>query len=601
MFIKNSLTVAIVITGTVSWAQEVKKATTAQLKSAIVYHSGAELTHTASANFQQGIQEITIEKISNQLDVNSIQIKAPAELTVLGVEFSNNYLQAPQKTNRVKQLEDSVEIIKKEFDKTNQQLENAFDLLSVLKSNKEIKCTQTGLSLAELAKLLDFYKAKATEITNDIQVVSAKKQKLEELLNKLKNQVSEESEKEASVAGRLIIQFSAALAGKYDLQISYIAQNASWSPFYDVKVNQTNGPIELWYRGKISQTTGLDWKQVKLSLSTAIPSQWGNAPVLQGWFLSYQQAYKAYQRSLASNQIQTMQAPVLNEEVVVTAYGTADADKRIKVRGSNSLNGNNAPLYVVNGTIMEKEEADKINPNDIKKIDVLKDAAASAIYGSRANNGVIVITLKDGLNDYISVQENSMNQQFDVDIPYDVPANGKEQTVLLKKEQVAVAYQHYAVPKLDKDAYLLAEIADWEKLNLLPGTANIIVEGTYVGKTFIDPSSIQDTLQLTLGRDKKLNIKRDKLADFSSVKFLGSNKLQKFTYEITVKNTKKEAVNLLLKDQFPISTNKEIEVELVESSNAQINYDLGIMNWELKLQPNETKKIQFTYTVKYPI
>ncbi|MFY8004909.1 MAG: DUF4139 domain-containing protein, partial [Chitinophagaceae bacterium] len=377
-------------------------------------------------------------------------------------------------------------------------------------------------------------------------------------------------------------------------------QNASWSPFYDVKVNQTNGPIELWYRGKISQTTGLDWKQVKLSLSTAIPSQWGNAPVLQGWFLSYQQAYKAYQRSLASNQIQTMQAPVLNEEVVVTGYGTADADKRIKVKGSNSLNGNNAPLYVVNGTIMEKEEADKINPNDIKKIDVLKDAAASAIYGSRARNGVIVITLKDGLNDYVSVQENSMNQQFDVDIPYDVPTNGKEQTVLLKKEQVAVAYQHYAVPKLDKDAYLLAEIADWEKLNLMPGTANIIVEGTYVGKTFIDPSSIQDTLQLTLGRDKKLNIKRDKLADFSSVKFLGSNKLQKFTYEITVKNTKKEAVNLLLKDQFPISTNKEIEVELVESSNAQINYDLGILNWELKLQPNETKKIQFTYTVKYP-
>ncbi|MFY8004908.1 MAG: DUF4140 domain-containing protein, partial [Chitinophagaceae bacterium] len=223
MFIKISLSIAIFVSGTVSWAQEVRKTTTAQLKSAIVYHSGAELTHTASANFQQGIQEITIEKISNQLDVNSIQIKAPAELTVLGVEFSNNYLQAPQKTNRVKQLEDSVEVIKKEYDKTNQQLENAFDLLSVLKSNKEIKGTQTGLSLAELAKLLDFYKAKATEITNDIQVISAKKQKLEELLNKLKNQVSEESEKEASVAGRLIIQFSAALAGKYDLQISYIA------------------------------------------------------------------------------------------------------------------------------------------------------------------------------------------------------------------------------------------------------------------------------------------------------------------------------------------------------------------------------------------
>src|SRR6185369_13219002 len=108
------------------------------------------------------------------------------------------------------------------------------------------------------------------------------------------------------------------------------------------------------------------------------------------------------------------------------------------------------------------------------------------------------------------------------------------------------------------------------------------------------------TLNLTLGHDKRVVIKREKLTDFSSVKFLGTNKLQKFTYEITVKNNKNEQVDLLLKDQYPLSTNKDIEVELLETSNAEINKDLGVLNWKVSLAPNETKKLRFEYSIKYP-
>jgi hypothetical protein len=116
----------------------------------------------------------------------------------------------------------------------------------------------------------------------------------------------------------------------------------------------------------------------------------------------------------------------------------------------------------------------------------------------------------------------------------------------------------------------------------------------------IDPNATSDTLNLTLGHDKRVVIKREKLTDFSSVKFLGTNKLQKFTYEITVKNNKNEQVDLLLKDQYPLSTNKDIEVELLETSNAEINKDLGVLNWKISLAPNETKKVRFEYSIKYP-
>jgi len=193
-----------------------------------------------------------------------------------------------------------------------------------------------------------------------------------------------------------------------------------------------------------------------------------------------------------------------------------------------------------------------------------------------------------------------LNVNFDIDLPYDVPTNGKEQTATLKEYSINSLYKYYAVPKLDKDAYLLAEVPDWENLNLLPGDANIIFEGTYVGKSFIDPASTSDTLNLTLGRDKRVVIKKEKLVDYSSTKFLGSNKVQKFSYELTVKNNKKDTVRMMLKDQYPLTTNKEIEVELLDGGGASVNSEIGVLTWKLELVPGEVKKVRFSYSAKYP-
>ena len=134
----------------------------------------------------------------------------------------------------------------------------------------------------------------------------------------------------------------------------------------------------------------------------------------------------------------------------------------------------------------------------------------------------------------------------------------------------------------------------------MPGEANIIFEGMYVGKTFINPNQTSDTLNLSMGRDKKINIKREKIADKSGTKFLSSYKEQTFTYDLTLRNNKKEAVNMLLKDQYPISTDKEITVTLLDDGSAKVNTETGILTWQLKLAPNETKKIRISYKVKYP-
>ncbi|MDN3658759.1 mucoidy inhibitor MuiA family protein [Ferruginibacter paludis] len=571
----------------------------AALNAVTVYRTGAELTHQAKAQLAAGNNELVIENISNALDPNSIQVNCDGNVTVMGIEFSTDYLKEEVKSPTVRLLEDSVEKISRELDKTRSSLNIVNDLISVLKANKEIKGTQTGLSVAELMKLMEYYKTKSGELQNELAALNQQQVKQDKQLKKLNEQIAEEQNRNTKSAGKLILQLSCAIAGKYDFNISYVTQNAYWTPFYDLRAANIASPLKIVYRAKIFQTTGIDWKQVKLSLSTSTPTQTGNAPLFKTWFLSYINPVNFYNNTLAmENTITGLAGRVpglsLNE---VEATGFAS---KIKVRGLNSITSDTAPLYIVNGSEMSATDFSKINANAVKNIEVLKDAAAINLYGTRASNGVIVITFKDGLDDYITVSDKELNVIFDIDLPYDVPTNGKAQTAVLKEYEVPATYQFYAVPKLDKEVFLLAQITDWEKLNLMPGEANIIFEGTYIGKSFIDPSSTQDTLNLTMGRDKRVVVKREKLMDFSSVKFLGANKKQTFTYEITVKNNKKEAINILLKDQYPLSQNKEIEVELVESDGAAVNTETGVLNWKLQLAAGESKKVRMSYSVKYP-
>ena len=567
------------------------------IKSVTVYRNGAELVHTAKANLKQGSNELSIEGISNSIDINSLQINCPSAITILGVEFSNQYLLSEVTSPAVKKIMDSVETVRAELEKINISLATTEDLMAVLKSNREIKGSQTGLSVTELVKLMDYYKIKSAEMQNELSALRVRKERRTQQLNKLEQQLQEEQKKNTRSAGRVILQLSAALPGENEFTISYLTANAYWTPYYDVKVESINSPIKITYKAKISQTTGIDWKKVKMSLSTSTPTQYGAAPLLKSWFLSYINPVNVMERDLSkSNSIQSG----LNE-VVVTGYGSSPgASTNIRLRGTGTLNGNNTPIYVVNGVEISAADFARLNQNAIKEVTVLKDESATAIYGSRANNGAIVVTLKEGLEDYVTVAESELDVTYDIDMPYDVPTNGKQQIATIKEASINGMFQYYAVPKLDKDAFLLTQISEWEKLNLLAGEANIIFEGTYVGKSFIDPNSTNDTLNLTLGKDKRVVVKREKLADFSSVKFLGSNKLQIITYELTVKNNKKDPISFVLKDQYPISTNKEIEVELLESTGAEINKEIAVLTWKLQVAPGESKKVRISYSVKYP-
>jgi uncharacterized protein (TIGR02231 family) len=498
-----------------------------KLRSATVFRRGAELVHTATAELGTGNNELLIDGISNNVEDGSIRVGCNGDVTILSATFSLEYLKTEEVTPAVKRLKDSIASVKKEQTKLNLLTASDNESLELLRANRSIRGS-AGLNVTELEKMVDYYKQRSLSLLMEINGYKERTSSLDQLIGRLESQVQEEENKGVKRSGAILLRVLSTTSGKVDFTITYLTPAASWTPFYDLKADNVQDPLRLLYKARLQQTSGIDWKQIRLTLSTAIPNERNTAPQMQPWFLGFVQPF-APAMFKSSNSL---------DEVVVVGYGS---EKRKDMLGA------------------------------VKSLD-----------------------------DHVIINDHSLNTSFDINIPYDVPGNGKEQEVSMKETNVPCSYQYYAAPALDPNVYLLGEVPGWEKLDLLPGEANVTVEGTYIGKTDIDPSATEDTLKLTLGADKRITIKREKLTDYTSVKFLGSSKKQVFTYEITVRNNKKEKIQLLLKDQYPISTDKEIESVLLERSGAEVDEATGILSWKLDLAPGESKKFKVSYSVKYP-
>ena len=196
--------------------------------------------------------------------------------------------------------------------------------------------------------------------------------------------------------------------------------------------------------------------------------------------------------------------------------------------------------------------------------------------------------------------ENQTTVNFEIKTPYTIKSDNKSYSVDIDTYNLSAFYQYYAVPKIDKDAFLIANISNWEQYNLLEGEANIFFEGTYIGKTLLDVRYATDTLQISLGRDKNVSVKREKVKEFISKNFMGSKKEESRGWNIDVKNNKSQQINMVIYDQVPVSTNDEIKIEVSEISGAKKTPESGEIKWEFTIAPNESKNFILRYLVKYP-
>jgi uncharacterized protein (TIGR02231 family) len=200
----------------------------------------------------------------------------------------------------------------------------------------------------------------------------------------------------------------------------------------------------------------------------------------------------------------------------------------------------------------------------------------------------------------MAVVETMTNMEFRVDQEYNIPADGQVHLVTMSEYDVPAEYEYHSVPKLDKAAFLLAKLTDWGKLNLLPAYANIFLENTYIGNSYVNPNITVDTLLLSFGRDEKIVVDRRKDYSESKVSTIMGNRKHVLYYEITIRNTKSSKITIDVLDQVPISNNKDYVVEVLNKGGADYFAKYGKLSWKLDLAPNESKTIKFGYSVKHP-
>lgn len=505
--------------------------TNTTVQSAVVYLQGAELTSFSKVNIAPGQQEIIFEGLSNFVNPQSVQVMTSNEnVTILSAVFQVNYLKAKVKDPKYMLIKDSIEFLSSEISKVSNQKFSFQEEQNMVLSNKEIGGQNTGVTLIELQKIADFFRQRLLSVRNEISALEIKERKLNEILIKYQQQLNTWNTGLNYPLGEISVVVDASASASASFKLSYFLPQAGWNPVYDVRVKDIKDQPKLSYKAEVFQNTGINWKDVKLTLSTGNPTLGGNQPVLSTYFLNFIEPPRIYKNEM---------------------------------KRSGAMQSRDVPAVAAPQQMYAEESYD---------------------YNAPA----------------VAVSENQINAVFEVKTNYDVPTGGKKHLVALSEYPLKAEYKYYAVPKLDKDAFLLARITEWEKIQLLPGNANVFFEGAYVGQTWLNPNSTDDTLDVSLGRDKKVIVTREKIVDYEKEKFVGLNKKQTFAFDYSIRNTKNIPIQIEILDQIPVSMSSEIEVKPEDLGGGSLNATTGEVKWNFNLQPVETRKFKFIYGVKYP-
>jgi hypothetical protein len=281
----------------------------------------------------------------------------------------------------------------------------------------------------------------------------------------------------------------------------------------------------------------------------------------------------------------------------------------VRIRGVSSLSGIGEPLYIVDGIPVNGDDAKgnplaNIDPNDIVSMEVLKNASASSInYSARVPNGVVVmITTKKGAKYgsglYMSTFSKLQAYTAESTTLNTIPSDGSEHEATLGTQSIPANFSYYAAPKITPSVYMLAEVPNWRDYELLKGKLRVFLDNAYVGDSYWTPLEIQDTLHFSLGVEKNIGVERTLKATKEKKNLLRTAKKVTRSWQITVKNNKETAVDVVVEDQIPVATNDDAKVTLLESSNAKVDEKEGRLKWTLHLAPGEKKEININYEVK---
>lgn len=539
---KSILIIATLITSLVF--AEGEKSVDSKIEGVNVFLSRAEVNRSATSTVTSGMTDLILTNLSQNIDANSVQVSGLGDVVIMSVSHRMNYVNKALKSDKVKALETKI----KSFEEANVVVRYNKEALqeekSMILSNKSIGGDNTGVSWEQLENVADFFRERLVDISTKWTAYDKKEKLNNEQLRDTRNQLNTLTTSLNKPSSEIVVKVHSKSAQQVKLDFTYVVYNAGWTPLYDFRAKDGKDKIDVSFRANVFQNTGVDWKNVPLTLSTGNPSQGIVKPELNPWYLYLQEINNNYKKGKL-------------------AYGSAPT------RQAESMS----------------YDADEISA-----------APTRSVSNMIVTNGVKAQTTSN----FVSTNMKQLSTEYAITLAQTIKSDNKKHLVNVKEFKVDAEFEHAAVPKLDKDAFLMANLMNWQQHDWISSEMNIFYDGTYVGKTYIDISQVDDTLALSLGRDKKVVITREKIKDYCKVKTIGLNKKKITGYEIVVKNNKRTAIVLNLQDQIPVSKQDQIEIKITDVSGAKKEETTGFLDWEVNLKPGESKTYFIKYEVKYP-
>lgn len=522
-----------------------------------VYMQGAQLQHKANYTIKPGLSEVIVEGISAQIAPSTIQVKATGAVVILDSKYEFYYPQPntmatvtelpPKVRAAIKALEDSIRLVNFELRDINDEIEVLVAARKIIISNGAVKGQgKVNDSIQLLKSTVDYYTTKVSELNKKISALDRQKVKktdlissLDQRLNDLRN-YAEQNNPQPEIKGipRIVITLMAKEAASGRIELSYLASNAGWTPLYDIRSEASSGKISLTYKAQVRQQTGLDWNDIKLSISTNNPYANKTKPELSPWYIDYQEYRKELMEKGKLRSDAYNLAPSVNQQAMNMGF-----------------------MYSTTTGVVEDDALDA--------------------------------------SEFTTVVQQLIAAEFKIDLNYNIASDNQNHMVLVKQVDLNTSFRYYAVPKLDPGVYLVAQMTKLDELQLVPAKANIFFDGTYIGETYIDPTNLDDTLNLSLGKDPNIVVKRTLLKNQCKERIVQDKKERSFAYSIEVRNLKSSEIDLTIQDQIPLTTNPDIIIEKTNLGKGTIDDKTGLIEWKFKLKPKENQSFEYDFKVRH--
>ncbi|HEX3768833.1 MAG TPA: DUF4139 domain-containing protein, partial [Puia sp.] len=402
-----------------------------------------------------------------------------------------------------------------------------------------------------------------------------------------------------------------------NFKLQYNIKDAGWYPTYNVRLDDISKPLNVLMNANVFQRSGESWKNVSLLLSTGSPNENATPSLLQPWLLGFYDPSISLRGQIINGTISgritdNNNEPLMGVTIAVKGQNNAtlsDENGFFKLQNI----GNGQTILMTSVGYQAREMVAKTgyysismtpSPTSLNDVVVIGYGSAPSELAGKASGLEVSRSRKQEKESIQTVNVVTQIQPtttvFKIDDKYSLETDGKTTTIGIKQFDVPSLYDYYSAPKIDPSVFLTAKIINWQDYDLQSGEVSLYFEGTYLGKTYLDLSTTADTISLSLGKDNGIKVFRKLVKEYSTRKLIGSNRTELKDYEIGIRNSKHAPVTVRIVDQFPVSTNKEINVDDVKAPDAKIDKETGILSWVVVADPGQEKKFGFGYSVKYP-